>query len=92
MNNSQIRKYATVNFDVKLTGALLGEVDGITTIIQPNASLPDYMEMIVDKIRDVAVKIHKRGYAIDYVVVHIKDNKLHVNAKLLKNWIEVFDL
>lgn len=92
MNNSQIRKYMSVNFDIKSTGALLGEVDNQRVIIQPDAALPDYMDMIVDKIREVATKIHKRGYAIDYVVAHIKDNKLHVNAKLLKNWVEVFDL
>lgn len=92
MNNSQMRKYATVNFDIKSTGALLGNVDGISTIIQPNASLPDYIDTIVNKIREIITKVYERGYAIDYIAVYIKNDKLHINAKLLKNWVEVFDL
>lgn len=92
MNNSQIRKYMSVNFDIKSTGALLGEVDNQRVIIQPNAALPDYMDMIVDKIREVIKRVHAHKYTIDYIVVRINNNnKLIVTVKLLKDWIEVFD-
>lgn len=85
-----IKQYEGIDLHIAQFGAI-GEIDGCKIVIEESALLPEYMNKIIDQTRVVISHIKERKYVIDYINVYMKNDKLYVRAKLLKDWIEVFD-